>query len=273
MPSIEKFQFMDKKSISLLVNELINKSNIRLNERIVKELNANSSNKQALSAKALYKLLSGLNEVDGDITSRLDDILATLEDNAESIRTINEEQVVQDGKLADIETNMQNAENLIGTFKHLTIETVTGSLDSITEPNNTVLYFQRDNEDDTTWMLYIHNDELGWINIGDTELDLSHIWSKDDIEEMKEALNLHDVEPISDVDINDIIETVFEENKFDPRMEPVGVPEVTESVVYGSSLDDVEIKGTMMYEGVEVPGTFVFVTTKEEFNSMMKEEV
>ena len=94
----------------------------------------------------------------------------------------------------------------INTSRHAKIQTVTGDIDievPLEERSTSVLYFQRDNEEDTTWMIYIWNadpeivpDPNGeWICLGDTEIDLSGYWSKDaaDILELKNVLGINDI--------------------------------------------------------------------------------
>lgn len=87
----------------------------------------------------------------------------------------------------------------INTARHTSIKTVTGDINVIVpleERSTDVLYLQRDSEEDKTWMMYIwdanpdlHPDPNGkWINVGDTEIDLSGYWSKSD-EDMIELAN------------------------------------------------------------------------------------
>ena len=80
----------------------------------------------------------------------------------------------------------------ISKMSHVKFKTLTGPITSIVQPNTSYIYLQRDNESDTTWMMYIFDEALGWINIGDTEVDLSNYWSKDaaDVEALKIALGI-----------------------------------------------------------------------------------
>lgn len=92
----------------------------------------------------------------------------------------------------------------IAKSRHTTIQTVTGDINEqvpLAQRSTSVLYFQRDSVDDTTWMIYIWNadpelqpDPNGyWICLGDTEIDLSGYWSKDadDVAELKEVLGIN----------------------------------------------------------------------------------
>jgi len=82
--------------------------------------------------------------------------------------------------------------NAINSMSHIKFKTHTGLIDEVTEPNSSYIYLQRDNEADQLWMMYVYDADLGWINIGDTEVDLSNYWSKDptDVEALKLALGL-----------------------------------------------------------------------------------
>lgn len=78
--------------------------------------------------------------------------------------------------------------------KHMSIKFITGNIDElvpIEERDPTVLYFQRDDEEDKTWMIYIWDvDNTRWVYVGDTEIDLSNYWSKDENEELKKVLGV-----------------------------------------------------------------------------------
>lgn len=78
--------------------------------------------------------------------------------------------------------------------KRMSIKFITGDIDElvpIEERDPTVLYFQRDDEEDKTWMIYIWDvDNTRWVCVGDTEIDLSKYWSKDENEELKKALGV-----------------------------------------------------------------------------------
>ena len=206
--SIEKYQFFDEKSLKLLANLLINKSNIRIGERIVHEVNADSTDKQVLSALDLYNLLSTLNVDNENIAEGLDEHDVQIENQTRILNELNTSQNEQSGKLTDIETGLDSLTSNVGDLNHLTIQSVTGPISEITDPRTDVLYFQRDNTADTMWMLYIYKD-AAWVNIGDTEVDLSVIWSMDEVDELREALDIHDVADITDDELTVEIEAAF----------------------------------------------------------------
>lgn len=90
----------------------------------------------------------------------------------------------------------------ITNSNHTSIKPVTGDINEQVpeeERSTSIIYFQRDNENDKTWMIYIwavlDDRSMGWINVGDTEVDLSNYWSKDEasIADLKEALGLNQV--------------------------------------------------------------------------------
>lgn len=68
--------------------------------------------------------------------------------------------------------------NFIRTFSpNMKYQTVTGSIDTVTEPAATTIYLQRDSETDPTWVMYLPIDGE-WVSIGDTSIDLVNYWSK-----------------------------------------------------------------------------------------------
>ena len=207
--AIENFQFLDKQSIRALVAQLLTKTNVRVDERIVQSIDENSSDKQTLSAKALYDLISALNADNSDYSNRLNEHDTTLPVHAAGINDLNTTQEEQSGKLSDIDTDLTALTSEVNSFTHLNIQTVTGDISTVLDPSDSILYFQRDNEADTMWMLYIYKDGHGWVNIGDTEVDLTVIWSKDETEQLREELGIHDVEAVSNDDIMTAVENAF----------------------------------------------------------------
>lgn len=207
--AINTYQFLNEEGVVKLAEQLLGKVNVRIGERIVTEVNENSSDKQVLSAKALYALINTLQAKDTEIEERLDEHDQQLSNNGEAIADLNESQAAQDEKITGLETNLQNLVDTVNNLTHLTIETVEGSIETVTEPQTDVMYLQRDDANDKTWMMYIYTEANGWVNIGDTEVDLSNYWSKDNIEEMREALRIHDAEAIPDEKIVAAVETAF----------------------------------------------------------------
>jgi len=203
--AVETYQFLNEAGVQKLATELLGKVNSRIDERIVQAVSETSSTKQTLSAKALYELVaaiksSGEGEDQGVIdalNARLDTNQGLLDGQAERIVALEGTQATQTEKLDAVEEGLGDLQTEVGNLIHLNIETVTGSMDTVTDPKDDILYFQRDNEADTMWMLYIYQGG-SWVNIGDTEVDLSVIWSKEEVEDLKVALNIHNAEALSD---------------------------------------------------------------------------
>lgn len=131
------YEFLNREGVSNLSKTLLTKVNMRIEERIVNNVDENSDTNHVPSAAAVY--------------------------------------------------------NAINKMTHIKFKTHTGDINTIEEPNSSYIYLQRDDENDTTWMMYVYDSEdLGWINIGDTEVNLSNYWSKDaaDIEALKLALGI-----------------------------------------------------------------------------------
>ena len=96
--------------------------------------------------------------------------------------------------------------NAINKMSHIKFKTHTGNIGTIVTPNPSYIYLQRDSLSDTTWMMYVYDEDIGWINVGDTEVDLSNYWSKnpDDVEALKLALGIpQEIEALK-TSINDI---------------------------------------------------------------------
>ena len=208
--SIETLQFLDKQSVEVLALELLNRSKTRINERIVNEVNENSSDKQALSAKALYELLTGINTNADGASERADEHDTQLANNTTSINNLNTSQGTQDGKLTNIETNLDDLNALVEALTHITNEVVVGPIESVTDPRPDVMYYQKDNDADTMWMLYLYRDGK-WVGVGDTAVDLTVIWNKDETQQLREALGIHDVEAITDTRIEELVDIAFSE--------------------------------------------------------------
>ena len=206
--SIETYQFLSEDNIKVLASSLITKSNIRIGERIVTTVDENSTDKQVASARALYKLISQANATDANIGTRLDNHDTQLSNDAATISSANEYQVTQNESLSSIETNLDNLSGLVEALTHITYTSVIGDISTVTDPKSDIMYLQKDDENDPSWMIYIHYNGT-WINVGDTEVDLTVIWSKNEVNELREALEVHEVEAIPDDDILAIIEESF----------------------------------------------------------------
>ena len=161
--------------------------------------------------------------------TRIETIEGTVNEHASSISSIDEKNNDASTKITEINEkatvaeagNNNNGVSLeavntlisaldekINLLKHLKIETVVGPIDSVVEPKEDMLYFQKDNEEDPTWVLYIYNSGK-WIPVGDTSIDLVNYWSKDDTEEIKNAIGLENVEPLTKDEINTIVDAAF----------------------------------------------------------------
>ena len=269
--AIDKFQFLDEGMLTVLATQLFTKSNIRISERIVTTIDENSSSKVVPSSKALYNLLSTINSDNTDLSGRVDEHEVQIGNHGDSLTALQTSQDQQDEKLTNLETDLGTLTGKVGNFMHLTIETVTGAIETVADPSDAVLYFQRDDESDTTWMLYLHQNGQ-WINIGDTEVDLSVIWSKDETDDLRETLGVHEAEPLSDDILANIVDSADSENTVELRATPTGEPTVAREIEVGTPLSAHPISGSMKYGNVDVPGTFTWLTTDEEYDAMVNAE-
>lgn len=153
---------------------------------------ANDTNKiyEYLNEHGLQTVAKGiLSQVNSRINER---IVTTLDENSD------------DNHVASAATVYKAIIN----SKHTSIKFITGNIDEqvpLEERDPSVLYFQRDDEDDKTWMIYIWDvDNTSWVCVGDTEIDLSNYWSKDENEELKKALGID----VLEADVTTIKENV-----------------------------------------------------------------
>ena len=273
MPN-ENFEFLGKNSVKLLAKELFTKANLRIDERIIQDVDASSNDKHVASAATLKALLDILNTADTDLDNRVDTTDINLTKQGEKLVELSGIDSDRDNKLIETESSMDDLSDIINAATHLTIQLVEGPIASVTDPKADVIYLQRDDKNDSTWNMYFFTASNGWVNIGDTEIDLSGYWTRDDLDEIRDIISPHNVESIDDVTIEDIVNASFEAHAVDLRDEPEIVSvEIPESVDYGTKLSSVPITGKAMYNGREVPGTFTWKTTDAEFDQMVEEAI
>lgn len=215
--AIEKLTFLDEVGVQQLAEAVLSKANIRISERIVQEINDQSDADHTPSAALLNTLLKakdGLIEANKTaIANNKKDIDAVKTDVTDLTTKVGENKTAIDG----VKTDLAALDTKIGGLTHLTMEAVTGLITTVTDPKTDVLYLQRDDENDTTWMLYIYTvngENHEWIAIGDTEIDLSGYWKKTDIDEMKEALGVPEMTPMTEAKIKAAVETAFTNTDF-----------------------------------------------------------
>ena len=264
--AIETYQFMNKESVKHFLDLLFEKTNLRIDERLVNTISAASTDNQVLSAEALYDLVATLTAADTTITSRLDANDTKLSEIGDQISAMQEDQGDQGDQLTEIESGISDLGDTVAGLTHLTIQVVEGNIETVVaEPKSDVLYIQRDSETDPSWMIYVHSEANGWVAVGDTELDLTKYWSKDDVADMREALGIHDVEALSDADITETVEASYAENAPDLRVKPAGIPTIVSTIAAGAAISAHPIAGEMTHRSKVVAGTFSWVTTDEEF--------
>jgi hypothetical protein len=210
--AIQTYEFLNKASVKTLASQIFAKSIIRIDERIVNDIDANSSDKQVVSARALYDLVAAIQAADKGISDRIDANVELIAAQEEAIGELQEAKTGNADKLSDIETGIGDLSDAVDGLTHLTIQTVEGSISTVTSPASDVIYLQRDSAEDPSWMIYVYTANNGWVNVGDTELDLTKYWSKDDVTDMQEALGMHNVEALSDDDIIDAVDAAYNEN-------------------------------------------------------------
>lgn len=214
--AFEKFTFLDEVGIQQLSESLLGKVNIRIAERLVNELNATSDEKHAPNAKLVYTLLEAQKTasdtaVDG-INTKITEVEGKVTANTTAIGTMGTK---VDGVVTDLTTLTQK----VDAFTHLALDTVTGPITEVVDPDPKVLYLQRDTEEDKTYVLYIYRaavivDEVEtkpaeWLAIGDTSVDLVGYWKKTDVDEMRTALKIPEMVAMTTQEITDAVAAAF----------------------------------------------------------------
>lgn len=210
--AIPMYQFLTKDNALKLATELFQKVNLRQDERIVQEVNGTSTDKVSPSAKAVYGLKTLLESADAALTSRLDTQDSTLSSLATKLETITSTSGTIESDIAGLESDLQSLQSLVESFTHLTIKVVIGPISTVTEPDPTVLYFQKDSEDDQTCKIYVYTETYKWIDVGDTEVDLTNYYTKDNNTQLQTDLGLdnwHSVEAVTDPEIESLVEEAF----------------------------------------------------------------
>lgn len=206
--AIEKFTFLDEVGVQKLAEALLTKANIRISERIVQEINDSSDANHVASAALLNTLLKAADAKIASNTAAIGANTTAIGAANTSITELGEKVDTNKTSIDTVNSTLSTLAEKVDGLTHLTITTVTGPITDITEPDPTVMYLQRDDESDTTWMMYIWSVDK-WIPIGDTEVDLSNYWSKDDVDEMKEALGVPEMVAMTEAQITAAVDKAF----------------------------------------------------------------
>lgn len=207
--AIEKFTFLDEVGIQNLSTALLGKVNLRIGERIVQEINDSSDDKHIPSAAILNTLLKAQSTGANTAITALEAKVTTNTGNITALDT----------KVTGVADTVTTLDQKVNSLTHLTIDTVTGPITSVENPSTGILYLQRDDETDKTWILYMYRAAVmegetetkpaEWIAIGDTSVDLVGYWKKTDVDAMREALGVHDVSALTTEAITAVVEKAF----------------------------------------------------------------
>ena len=183
--AVNKVDYLDQNGVLKLSTELLKCANSRIKERILTSVNAAAYNddEKVLSAKAILGITGSSSDAasaSGTLYARIAALVAAIGTSSD---TASDSTVY--GAIA-------NAMGTISSLTHLTYQPVTGAITSVTTPDPEVLYLQQDDAQDTTWNLYIWNENGGtedptthemsgeWICVGETSATLQNYWGKDD---------------------------------------------------------------------------------------------
>ena len=113
--------------------------------------------------------------VDGD--HNRDDRMPTSQASLTLANQVNTVTANVRAELGSVSSVIEETRRDIHRRVHLTFQTVTGPISSITNPRGDVVYLQHDSSADITWVVYVYNN--GWISVGDFTKDFANYWSKD----------------------------------------------------------------------------------------------
>ena len=165
-----------------------------------------------------------IDNIESNITAnndRIDNVSNSVNTDSNDISLINtkidESNIASnDTKLLidDVNKKINSLLSAIEDMEHLGINLIIGDINDIPDPKENVLYFQKDNNEDPTWLLYVFSKNVqgNWIKIGSIDdIDFSVYWSKDEIQELYESLDIKDnVEVIPKNQLLELVNVNFE---------------------------------------------------------------
>lgn len=90
---------------------------------------------------------------------------------------------------------------------NLRFEFIIGDINQVVNPNKDILYFQHDDPNDTSWVMYVYSDGT-WRSVGNIEYDLVNYWSKSD-NGLIEALHERAIENLSEINMSNRVNQIF----------------------------------------------------------------
>lgn len=219
--AIENITFLDELGIEQLSEALLSKVNNRVSERIIQELSDSSDEHHVVSALLLNQLLKTRDEKISANKTAIDANTEAINNVKSSVTEVTTKNNSNISDMTKVTEDVESLNTKVDGLTHLETHIIVGSVQDITDPRTDVLYLQKDSEDDTTWMLYVYLEDGTWVPIGDTAVDLSGFWSKND-NTIKDALNVPDMESLTDKEITAIVDSAF--NNTDVLKPPTPVP-------------------------------------------------
>ena len=176
--ALEQIRVLDPQGVQDLSAALLRKTELKIDNRILKELSDAATDSQVPSAVLVKSLIEALQAKDTELSERVDQIrsevgedigtdlsdLTTRVDNIESTVGEHETRITDTSNKADnnekdivsLNEAIAQLNTTVAGLTHLKIKTVVGDITTVEDPQEDVLYFQKDNEEDKTWVLYIY---------------------------------------------------------------------------------------------------------------------
>lgn len=177
----EVYQFLDDLGTREFINVVMEVIGENFDNKVVDSIGSSAESDKMPSAASVLTLINELNNLIESLCNSVDDANNSVEEL--SIEAIN-------------------------TLSKLNIEMVTGNIEEeVSDPHDNILYFQHDNEEDSTWVIYIYKDK--WISVGETKYDLLKYWKKDDIDTLRERFYELSIEMLTDDEIKSIVSSAY----------------------------------------------------------------
>lgn len=205
----ENLYFLDEVGTQQLAEAILSKTNEKISERIVQEVNDASDHDHVPSALLLNALLKARDQQISSNKTSIDSNKALIDGIKESVTTLEGNVTANTAGITSATEEISKLSDKVDAFTHLTIDVVIGAITDVQNPSTEILYLQKDDESATIWSLWIYRADNVWIRIGDTAIDLSGYWKKTEIDSIKVSIEVPDVTPMGDKDIQDIVEKVF----------------------------------------------------------------
>lgn len=158
------YRFLDDLGTQEFINVITEETEKAFDDKLVNTITPSATADQIPTSKATLEMVTGVQAKIENINSRYADAKQKIIDLAS-----------KEG------LNAFKTKDASNKITHLETKMITGPISQIKTPDDTVLYFQRDDVNDSRWNIYIwYTPEKKWLCVGNVEENLNDIYSKDE---------------------------------------------------------------------------------------------